>query len=76
MENINELQFIVYTGYYSDTDEGENLHPHNDFTRNLYNKGLEACEELADNEIYDGVCFDNGKPFAQVDYDKYTPLVI
>ena len=76
MENINELQFIVYTGYYSDADDGETLHPHSSFTWSLFNKGLEACGGLADDEIYDGVCFDNGKPFAQVDYDKYTPLII
>jgi hypothetical protein len=71
-DNMNNIEFIVYTGYYLKDEDDVNTH--NDYTWNLYVKGLETCGELSDDEIYDGVLFIEGKPHAQVDFDRYIRL--
>ncbi|MFW6015235.1 MAG: hypothetical protein ACOCRK_02210 [bacterium] len=71
---LEQIVFIVFNGYYTKEDDGDQLIPHTNLTHKLYMDGLKACGNLEDDEIYDGVCIEEGKPYAQIDYERYIKI--
>lgn len=65
---FSKVQFIVFGGYYNDNEEEwDVIQQHTDETYELYLDGLESCGTMDDDDIYEGVAFENNKAFAQVD---------
>lgn len=80
-KEVEEISFIVITGYYpsDDSDKEDELYPHTPLTYDLYHRGFAACGYLKDEEIYEGICIDDGKPLAQIetgDGVKYIEIPI
>jgi hypothetical protein len=66
--NIENMHTILFEGYYTqDEEQWDTLLPHTDETFELYMRGLEACGGIGDDDMYEGVVFENGKSYAQLD---------
>lgn len=63
-----DMRFIGYEGFYANEDLfGDDPFPFTEETTALFQRGLEAGAPYADTDLYEGICFDKGKVFAQVD---------
>jgi hypothetical protein len=67
MLDIKLLHSICFDGFYIVEDDGDELQPHTEFTYNLYLKGLDLGEPYGDEEVYEGIVFEDGKAFAQIE---------
>ncbi len=69
MEKLKELdvQYIVFNGYYTNKDDGEELQKHTDETITLWHKGFNMYQfNTEDDDVFNGVCFDeNNNPLAE-----------
>lgn len=66
-----DVQYIIFKGYYTNKDDGHELHDHTPETLLLYNKGLDMFPVTEENnDTFNGVCFDeNFKPLAEWQID-------
>ena len=60
-----EISEIRYEGFY--TDENDNVFPHNEKTKKLYEKGLKICSNIPNTSYYSGIEVKDGKLFAVVE---------
>jgi hypothetical protein len=73
MEKIKKLdvQYIIFNGYYTNKDDGEELQEHTEETLALWHKGFEMYDfgdkDFTENEdVFNGICFDvDGMPLAE-----------
>ena len=78
----NNIQFISYEGFYVNDDDGEKLHKHNEYTHELYERGLSeynsntmGYDYIESNHYYDGVVIENDIPYAQWAIDGETRYI-
>lgn len=79
MIKFEDIEMIIFNGYYVKDEEGIEPFPHTKETLELYEKGLEVAQEKFglenDGDIYEGVIFENGEPLAQCSLENSDKLV-